>query len=700
MRNGRTAALTTETLDGALEPDDAVDLTGFAPTSDAASRSYLLVSFLFLATSLVAGLVLAVQLVAPGFLAGVAALTYGRLQPAATHLFVYGWLTIGLAGAVLHVVPRVTRSELSSHGQARSALALLAVGYLAGAIAILAGYGEGRRLLEAPLWADAVVLLGLVGFARVITATLRGNGELGPVHWYAAAASWWLVLLHVAGNLPVWLWDEWVDWMLTPAVNFGETLTGVASALQVSFYRAGLTGLWVAAAGVGIVYYLIPRLTGREALVPTQMSVIGLWSLAFVWALAAPADMTYGPAPDWLDTIGVIFALGMLIPVAVIFADIVTAMRGRWGVVRNAAAMRYVMAGAVAFALLPLLYLLLAVRSTAAVVGFTGWFAGYEFVAFGAAGTFWLLAYSSVAASDLGRGRPALQEWQYRSAVLGALVVAASLLFGGVQAGLTWLGSANSNVFANAGDGFRNTVEPLQGLAVAELVGFALYAFALLWFVLGILGRGAPAAAAADADPASDDTAPPEIDPDLVLRRPLSLGRLLGTATLLLAFAFVLVVLLPSLEGEQSEPTILADRHRNYEVDGAAADGRAVYLQEGCQTCHTQVVRPIVSDVGLGAVSVAGDYAYETPVLIGHRRLGPDLMHVAGRSIDARAAELAGPEGDPSQYREEAGRDVARFLEAHLRDPRAARPWSTMPSYDHLSDSDLEKLVAYLLSLE
>jgi cbb3-type cytochrome c oxidase subunit II len=103
-----------------------------------------------------------------------------------------------------------------------------------------------------------------------------------------------------------------------------------------------------------------------------------------------------------------------------------------------------------------------------------------------------------------------------------------------------------------------------------------------------------------------------------------------------------------------------------------------VYLEAGCQYCHTQEVRAIVTDVGLGPVSVAGDYVHEDPILLGTERVGPDLMHAASRENT----------GDPE------------WLRAHLRNPQAERPWSNMPSYSFLSDRDLDDLIDYLLTLK
>lgn len=57
-----------------------------------------------------------------------------------------------------------------------------------------------------------------------------------------------------------------------------------------------------------------------------------------------------------------------------------------------------------------------------------------------------------------------------------------------------------------------------------------------------------------------------------------------------------------------------------------AETGREVYLSVGCAACHTQLVRPIVADVGLGGVTLN-----DSNQVLGTRRFGPDLSDVGTR---------------------------------------------------------------------
>lgn len=136
------------------------------------------------------------------------------------------------------------------------------------------------------------------------------------------------------------------------------------------------------------------------------------------------------------------------------------------------------------------------------------------------------------------------------------------------------------------------------------------------------------------------------------------------------------VVILPLFDDQINAPTANAEV-RNYAEDSAEARGRQLYIEYGCFTCHTQMVRSVKADLNqnLGPVTAGGDYKYELPHLMGSNRNGPDLMWVGTR------------------YNEEWQRQ-------HLLDPQSTSPGSIMPSFDYLTDEELDDLVAYLMSLK
>jgi cytochrome c oxidase cbb3-type subunit I/II len=60
--------------------------------------------------------------------------------------------------------------------------------------------------------------------------------------------------------------------------------------------------------------------------------------------------------------------------------------------------------------------------------------------------------------------------------------------------------------------------------------------------------------------------------------------------------------------------------------------GRDIYLSEGCYNCHSQMIRPILSEVKRypPQYSLAGEFVYDHPFQWGSRRIGPDLAREGG----------------------------------------------------------------------
>jgi mono/diheme cytochrome c family protein len=349
-------------------------------------------------------------------------------------------------------------------------------------------------------------------------------------------------------------------------------------------------------------------------------------------------------------------------------------MRGRWGEVQDRVTLGFVVAGAWLFALVPIYNLLLALRTSSAVVQFTGWIPGFEVIAWYGAFSMWIFAFGYHALSG-GRGpkRSNVAIWHRRLSLTGVFLIVLAMTLGGLVAGFTWIAGANAGEPTSFGSGWEVVADLLAPYLGVRAVGFVVFAFAQVLFAVAAFG--------AAADPVAEEWSTP-IDSELEVRfedaarTPSWRGLRYGVVFLFLG-AFTMTLVLPSLDPEVRAGTILGDETRVYAEGSAIAAGREVYVREGCVACHTQEVRGIVTDVGLGAVSVSGDYVHENPIQRGSERLGPDLMHVAARDENGSA----------------------EYVRGLLVDPRAVQPWSVMPSYSYLADEDLDALAQYIVSL-
>lgn len=95
-------------------------------------------------------------------------------------------------------------------------------------------------------------------------------------------------------------------------------------------------------------------------------------------------------------------------------------------------------------------------------------------------------------------------------------------------------------------------------------------------------------------------------------------------------------------------------------------EGRDIYIREGCNNCHSQMIRPFRAETErYGHYSVAGEFVWDHPFLWGSKRTGPDLARVGGRYSDD-------------------------WHRVHLDNPRLVVPESNMPGFPWLSKNELD----------
>ena len=145
----------------------------------------------------------------------------------------------------------------------------------------------------------------------------------------------------------------------------------------------------------------------------------------------------------------------------------------------------------------------------------------------------------------------------------------------------------------------------------------------------------------------------------------------------------VLIIVAVSFGGAVEIIPLMSQSTVNEPIDGLKPltplqlEGRDIYIKEGCTVCHSQMIRPLRSEVErYGHYSVAGELVYDHPFVFGSKRTGPDLARVGGLYSDD-------------------------WHRVHLLDPRSVVPGSIMPSYPWLFDRkiDLKTLPKKLTAL-
>lgn len=623
------------------EAVESPDATG----SSIITRVLLSVAALFLVIGLLDATVAIVQLVLPDLFPSAAALSYGRVAPASRLLLGGGWLTIALLALASAVLSRIAGTEKKIPFVGLAGFALVTVGVLAGTVGIYTGWQSGIAGQEAPLWGRAITAVGYVLVAVSIVATAKlARDKLGATGWYLTAAPIFLAASTVVGLVPVG--------------------NGIPGNILAAFVNSSFSLFYVASA-VGLLYFVFSSITGSDQSEAGPLSALGFWSLLVTWAHLGAIELIYSPAPDWYETLAVAFAIAALLPLMIIATDIGLMVKGLIPAIGDRASLRYAVVSSLALAIGTIGTVLLAWRATSSVAQFSTWVQGVDAIVMLGGATFAIFAAVSVL-----RGGSAGRSSHFMLSTVGIVLIATGYVVGGTAVAFSWAAGPASQAYANVGGAWKITADTLQPFLWITAIGTVVLLVAQLLYLLTFR-----------SDDGSTFEAPAgAIDYDLEFEggsRYATWKRLRNGVALVWIMAVLLTVAIPVLDDADREGTLRGDTDRAYAEGSLEFEGRELFISEGCVECHTQQVRPVGTDVGLGAVSIAGDYANVGTALLGHHRLGPDLMQFSARQEFFDTV----------------------LIRAHIQDPRALVEFSNMPSYEYLAEEDIDALVSYMESL-
>jgi cbb3-type cytochrome c oxidase subunit I len=351
-------------------------------------------------------------------------LQFGRLRPFHVNVFLFGWLSMVNAGAMLFTVPRLTRAPLFSERLGLVNMALWNVTVAAGAATLLLGFNQGREYAELAWPLDLLMVLCFAMLAVNIWGTVlrRREPRLYISVWSFMAASLIITLVYAIGNV---IWDT------------AGAMRGMNDAILNYFYVHNLFNVWFTTGALGLVYYLLPRLTGN----PLWSYRLAVWGFTSVWT--GQHHLLYGPGPEWLELLSVSFSILAAGPNTAFAYNFYKTMHGAWRKLLSDVPLRFLATGCLFYIITCFQGVAQSFRGFNAQIHFTNWVIGHSHLAFVAAFSFIALALVyHLLPRLLGRDpfNRRLMEWHYWLVLLGILVFMVSLWIAGFTQGQQWLG--------------------------------------------------------------------------------------------------------------------------------------------------------------------------------------------------------------------------------------------------------------------
>ncbi len=375
-----------------------------------------------------AGLLMALLLFSPSFQEVIppsfrGLLNFGRLRPMHVNTLIFGWLSMAYAGAMLYITRRLTGVSLFSPQLARITLWLWNFLIVAAATTLLMGMNQGREYAEMiwPLDMLFLVLMALLGVNIWGTILRRREPKLYVSIWNFMAATMILIPVYAIGNK---IWDT------------TGTYVGMSDNIINYFYVHNLFNAWFTTGGLGLAFYLLPRLTDK----PLYSHGLAMWGLWSVWT--GQHHQLWGPAPDWLEILTVVFSVLAIVPTTAFMWNFYKTMEGRWLRVGQDVALRFFTVGAIFWGFTCIQGVAQSLRTFSLYVHFSNWVVSHSHLAFVGDYSLWAFALVYLVVPDL-LGRPLysrrLAEWHFWLTLGGLTIFMTSLWLAGLIQGQHWL---------------------------------------------------------------------------------------------------------------------------------------------------------------------------------------------------------------------------------------------------------------------
>jgi len=287
-----------------------------------------------------------------------------RVEQAFTNALVYGWLSNAGFAAVAFMTPRLVGRRQAGESSAFFALLVWNLSVLGG-IASLYVFDPGLHsaltafpwLIDGGMALGALIMTG-VFFATAGTAILSGYVSL----WFMGIG-----LLSIVGLLGL---NAGLD-----LLDFVTDVQPLALALGSLFIERATALLWLLPMAYATLLYVVPRTVDR----PLESSGVAVLAW-FAWFVTAPiaslSNVVDTSIPFFVTSMASAATMLLLLPVALVIANLVQTARGRWTLLFGT--------GPAALAAVALAFLLGAsmidavgaLRSVRAWIGDTDWAAG------------------------------------------------------------------------------------------------------------------------------------------------------------------------------------------------------------------------------------------------------------------------------------------------------------------------------------
>ena len=616
-------------------------------------RKFSYATLLFGVVGMSVGLWIALQLAFPQL--NIAKwVNFGRMRPLHTNAIIFAFVGNAMFAGIYYSLQRLLKARMASDLLSNIHFWGWQFIIVCAAVTLPLGMTSSKEYAELEWWIDILIAVIWVIFGWNMFATIlkRRVQHLYVAIWFYIATFVTVAVLHIFNSIEI-------------PISFTKSYSwyaGVQDALVQWWYGHNAVAFFLTTPFLGLMYYYVPKAANRPVY-SYRLSIIHFWTLIFLYIWAGPHHLLYSSLPDWAQSLGVVFSIMLIMPSWGGMLNGLLTLRGAWDKVRENPVLKFMVVAITAYGMSTFEGPMLSLKNVNMISHFTDWTVAHVHV--GGLGwngmmTFGMFYFIFPRIFNTKLFSIKLANTHFWLATLGILFWTIPMYWAGFVQGLMW---QDFKPDGNLEYEFIDTVAQLRPMYMLRSFGGFIYLTGAIIGIYNLYKTSKIGKLIKNEETEAPSLAPAHLENNegwhrVIERKPV---RMLIFSLIVILIGGV-VEIIPTMIIESNVPTIASVKP----YTPLELEGRDIYIREGCNNCHSQMIRPLRFETKrYGEYSKAGEFVYDHPHLWGSKRTGPDLHREGGKR------------GDSWHY-------------THFLNPTQLEEKSIMPSYDFLIEENLD----------
>ena len=618
-------------------------------------RDFAIASAVFGIIGMLVGVLAALEIFTPSLNAGIKYITFSRIRPLHTNAVIFAFVGNAIFCGVYYSMQRVLKTRMFSDVLSKIHFWGWQLIILSAAITLPLGITTSKEYAELEWPIDIAITIIWVIFIINMFGTIlkRREKHIYVAIWFYIATVITVAMLHIVNSmeLPVTFLKSY------------SLYAGVQDALVQWWYGHNAVAFFLTTPYLGLMYYFLPKAANRP-IYSYRLSIVHFWSLIFIYIWAGPHHLLYTALPDWAQSLGTAFSIMLIAPSWGGMINGLLTLRGAWDKVREDPILKFMVVAVTAYGMATFEGPMLSLKNVNALMHYTDWIIAHVhmgalgwngFLTFGM--LYWL--FPRLYKTDLFSKK--LANAHFWLGMLGIVFYVTSMYWAGLTQSLMWkqFTAMGTLQYPN----FLETTLQIIPMHMIRALGGILYFAGVILMVYNLVKTARQGSFVANEEAEAPALVKSDLDKKEPIHRMLEKRPVQFAILALVAVAIGgIIELVPTFLIKSNIPTIASVRP----YTPLELQGRDIYIREGCNNCHSQMIRPFRSETErYGEYSKAGEFVYDHPFLWGSKRTGPDLQREGGKY--------------PNLW---------HYL--HMDNPRSMSPGSIMPPFPWLLTDDLD----------